>query len=83
MAIKWKSVYMLGIGGISMSAIAYILHSHNVKIMGSDISYNKQVDNLIKENILEFSKGNNKSFVEKCDAVIYSSAISSANSDLD
>ena len=82
MAIKWKSVYMLGIGGISMSAIAYILHSHNVKIMGSDISYNKQIDNLIKENILEFSKGNNKSFVEKCDAVIYSSAISSDNSDL-
>lgn len=82
MAIKWKSVYMLGIGGISMSAIAYILHSHNVKIMGSDISYNKQIDNLIKENILEFSKGNNKSFVEKCDAIIYSSAISSDNSDL-
>ncbi len=65
-----------------MSAIAHLLNDKRIKIYGSDISFNKQIDNLIKSEILTFSKDGNKKFVDRCDAVIYSSAIPNDNKDL-
>ena len=77
-----RKVYMIGVGGISMSAIAQILHSYGIKIYASDINCNKLIEKLINENIITFRKGSCSDYVRKCDAVIYTSAASDDNKDL-
>lgn len=79
---KVNKVYMIGVGGISMSAIAKILHTQGIKIYASDICCNKHIEKLINENIITFRKGSCSDFVRKCDAVIYTSAVSDNNKDL-
>ena len=79
---KVKKIYMIGVGGISMSALAVILHHQGKKILASDIVLNKQIKALIDKNIITFQKGTCANFVRQCDAVIYTSAIDENNRDL-
>ncbi len=81
MLSDFKSFYIIGIGGISMSAIAKILKKENFIIYGSDIVNSEIIENLKKENI-EVVIGQAPEFVEKCDAVIVTGAISDDNSDV-
>ena len=43
---KYKHIHLIGIGGISMSAIAETLKNWNFKVTGSDLSQSKITDNL-------------------------------------
>ena len=76
-----KSVYIIGIGGISLSAIAVFLRKVGIKVYGSDICDSDIVQRLIK---LGFSIkiGAAEEYVKLADAVIYTSAISIDNKDL-
>lgn len=38
---KYKHVHMIGIGGISMSGIAEILHNFGIFVTGSDVTRSK------------------------------------------
>ncbi len=76
-----KSFYIIGIGGISMSAIAQILKNQGYEIYGADAVKSEMTDFLKSKNI-EVLIGNAPNFVEKCDAVIKTGAISEDNSDL-
>lgn len=77
--------YFIGIGGISMSALALLLKSKGEYVSGSDISAERE--ETFKRNGIKFflNKGKNKQKYEEIrltDVVIYSSAISSEDNEL-
>ena len=78
---KYNSVYIIGIGGISLSAIALILQAKGIKVYGSDLTNSNIIDNLIKKGI-NVIIGHCKEFVKVSDAVIYTSAIADDDCDL-
>ncbi len=71
---KYKHVHMIGIGGISMSGIAEILHNFGVFVTGSDVTKSKITDRLSSHGIF-VSIGHETNLVKKSDLVVYSAAI--------
>ena len=78
----YKHIYMVGIGGISMSGIAEILKHWNYEVSGSDIAKSSQVDWLeergIKVNIGQVSEN----IHDDIDLVIYTAAVKKDNPEL-
>lgn len=68
-----SGLYFLGIGGISMSAIALILAEKGYSISGYDRTLSDVTDKLEKNNIKVYSEFH-ASQLENCGAVIYSAA---------
>ena len=80
--LKKKScVHFVGIGGISMSALAEILYNRGHKVTGSDINDSDIVEHLRSLGI-EVSIGHNGSNVEGADIVINTAAVHSDNVEL-
>ncbi len=71
---QYKHIHLIGVGGISMSAIAEVLHNWGIFVTGSDTSRTKITDKLASHGIF-VSIGHNTSLVEKADFVIHSAAI--------
>ncbi len=71
---QYKHIHMIGIGGVSMSGIAEILHNWGVFVTGSDCTRTKITDRLSSHGIF-VSIGHNTNLVEKADLVIYSAAV--------
>jgi len=71
---QYKHIHMIGIGGVSMSGIAEILHNWGIFVTGSDCTRTKTTDRLSSHGIF-VSIGSNTNLVEKADLVIYSAAI--------
>ena len=71
---KYKKIHMIGIGGISMSGIAEILHNFGILVTGSDATRSKITDRLSSRGIF-VSIGHDLSLVKKSDLVVYSAAI--------
>ena len=71
-----KKIHMIGIGGISMSAIALFLKKNGYEVTGSDQNGSDMIDVLKKENIDVFI-GSNAELVKDADFVVYTSAITS------
>ncbi len=78
---KYKKIHMIGIGGVSMSGIAEILHSWGFKVSGSNNCSNENTDKLIKAGI-EVKIGHNAENVVGSDVVVYTAAISKDNPEL-
>jgi len=78
---KYNKIHMIGIGGVSMSGIAEILHNWNFKVSGSNNSSNENVDKLIQAGI-QVKIGHNAENVEGSDVVVYTAAISQDNPEL-
>ena len=76
-----KRIHFIGIGGISMSGIAEILHAKGSIITGSDMQMNKTVQNLIDKGI-NITIGEDASLIDNADIVVYTAAISDDNSEL-
>lgn len=76
-----KIIHFIGIGGISMSGIAEILHEKGAIITGSDASSSKLTNKLENKGIKIYI-GENPNLVEKADIVIYTAAISEENTEL-
>lgn len=72
---KYKRVHMLGIGGVSMSGIARILHHFNVTVTGSDIYPDSENVQKLISNGIDVTAGPNFENISKADAVIFSAAI--------
>lgn len=75
------NIYFLGIGGISMSALAVICHERGHKVSGSDISPSKTVQKLRSMGI-DVQIGHQKSDFSEIDLVVFNAAISSENPEL-
>lgn len=69
-----NKIHMIGIGGVSMSAIAIILKKEGYTVTGSDRSGSDMIDILTENNIPVFI-GSNAELVKGTDAVVYTSAI--------
>ena len=76
-----QTIYIIGIGGISLSALARILQEKNIEVLGSDLTENEMIEALIKDGF-EIKIGSAHEFVKRADAVIYTSAVSNDNSDI-
>ena len=79
---KYKNVYFIGIGGISMSGLAEILKSKSLNVSGSDIKTSDITNKLeslgIKVNIGHSSNN----ITEELDLVIYTAAVKKDNPEL-
>ena len=71
---KYKHIHMIGIGGISMSGIAEILHNWGIFVTGSDAVRSRITDRLSSHGIF-VSIGHETNLVKKADLVVYSAAI--------
>lgn len=71
---KYKHIHMIGIGGISMSGIAEILHNFGIFVTGSDCTRSKITDRLASRGIL-VSIGHDTNLVKKADLVVYTAAV--------
>ncbi len=78
---KGKKFHFIGIGGISMSALARFLKRDGFYVQGSDETINAEVKKLIKSKIKVFL-GHSKNNVLNADVVVYSSAIHEDNPEL-
>ena len=71
---KYKHIHLIGIGGISMSAIAETLHSWGHTVTGSDAVQSKITDNLNSHEI-KTTIGHDLKNSKKADLIVYSAAI--------
>lgn len=78
---KYKHIHLIGIGGVSMSAIAETLNNWNFLVTGSDISKSVITDNLNKHGIKTVI-GHDLENSKKADLIIYSAAISETDPEM-
>ncbi|MBQ3116266.1 MAG: UDP-N-acetylmuramate--L-alanine ligase [Clostridia bacterium] len=78
---KLKSVHFVGVGGISMSALALFCIDRKIAVSGSDINANSLTENL--ENLgAKIYYTHSEKNVSDCDLLVYSSAVLDANPEL-
>lgn len=78
---NYKNIHLIGIGGISMSAIARLLDSEGLNISGSDTGENKEIIKLKSLGIKIYDK-HSEDNVKGKDLVIYSRAIKDDNPEI-
>ncbi len=71
---QYKSIYMIGIGGVSMSGIAEILKHWGFTVIGSDCSESDTTKKLNLDGI-HVIIGHDVNMVAKADLVVYTAAI--------
>lgn len=76
-----KSVYFLGIGGITMSSLAHVTHVHGFKVGGSDRTLSPLTDRLAAEGI-EIFEGHRREQLDGYDALVYTVAVSADTPEL-
>ncbi len=76
---KLKSVHFIGIGGISMSALAEVLLSDGVKVSGSDSKESKMVKKLESDGAIIYIGHKEENIGDNLDLVVYTDAISDDN----
>lgn len=78
---KYNHIHLIGIGGISMSAIAETLHNWNFYVTGSDLNQSSITDTLVKHGI-PVVIGHDTENANKADFIIYSAAISETDPEM-
>jgi UDP-N-acetylmuramate--alanine ligase len=76
-----KNIHFIGIGGISMSGLAEILHNEGYNISGSDITSSNITDKLEKMK-MEIHIGHSESNIKDPNLVVYTAAIKESNPEL-
>lgn len=79
---NYKKIYMVGIGGISMSGIAEILKHWNYNVSGSDSTSSHQTEWLISNGIHVNIGQVKENIKEDIDLVVYTAAIKQDNPEL-
>ncbi len=79
--IKYKKIYFIGIGGVSMSGIAHTLKHFGFDVSGSDATNSDTIKFLIDSGIPVYI-GTNPENIKKVDLVVYTAAISKDNPEL-
>lgn len=76
-----KNIHFVGIGGVSMSALAEIMHLKGYTVTGSDMNRSGMVEHLQRAGI-RISVGHAAEHVSGADLVVYTAAISKDNPEL-
>ena len=79
---KHKNIYMIGIGGISMSGIAHILTKWGYNVTGSNNESNSMTDELIKNGIKVYIPHDYNNINNSIDLIVYTAAIKDDNPEL-
>ena len=74
---KNKKIHFIGVGGVSMSALAMYLKNKGFTVSGSDISI--QDDTFLSRLGIKVYRKHDKENIKNCDVVVYTSAISEDN----
>ncbi|HPW99283.1 MAG TPA: UDP-N-acetylmuramate--L-alanine ligase [Sedimentibacter sp.] len=82
MKYNFNHIYFIGIGGISMSALAEIMLEEGIRVSGSDRSDSKIIKNLQKSGADIYIKHDSKNIGDDIDLVVYTSAIAEDNPEL-
>ncbi|WP_276861808.1 UDP-N-acetylmuramate--L-alanine ligase [Anaerococcus tetradius] len=77
----YKYVHFIGIGGISMSGLAQLLHAKGYEVSGSDRSDSKIINHL-RDLGIEIFIGQKKENIKNPDLVVYTDAILDDNEEL-
>jgi UDP-N-acetylmuramate--alanine ligase len=77
---KEKRIFLIGIGGIGMSALARLYHARGLGVSGSDATRSEMTDALSKEGI-RVTIGHAGRIPKMTDEVIYNRAIRKENAD--
>lgn len=80
--IKHKKVHFIGIGGISMSALAEILLEKNFQVSGSDTNSSKATERLKSKGAKIYIGQISENITSDIDLVVYTAAISEDNEEL-
>ncbi len=75
---KAEDIYFIGIGGVSMSSLARMLHDLGVSVTGSDRTRSDITDELCEDGI-KVRIGHSGEGLERCSAFVYNAAISPDN----
>jgi UDP-N-acetylmuramate--alanine ligase len=79
---KYQHIYMVGIGGISMSGIAEILNKWGFKVSGSDSTKSSQTE-WLENNGIHVNIGHlSENITDDIDLVVYTAAIKADNPEL-
>lgn len=76
---EYQNIYLIGIGGIGLSALARLLKNKGKKVTGSDQSLSKNLLLLQQEGIKVYQKHLSKNITSKTDLVIHTTAIPKDN----
>lgn len=76
-----KHIHFVGIGGAGMSGIAEVLHNLGYMVSGSDIHENR-VTRHLQEMGIDVVQGHAQSHINGSDVVVYSSAVTQDNPEL-
>lgn len=76
-----QQIHFIGIGGISLSALAIMLKKQGYKITGSDICQNKETK-MLQKNGIEVFIGHSQQNVKGANLVVFSSAIKPDNPEI-
>ena len=82
MLYKFNHIYFIGIGGISMSALAEIMLEEGIKVSGSDRSDSKIIKKLQTSGADIHIRHDEKNISGDIDLLVYTSAISDDNPEL-
>jgi UDP-N-acetylmuramate--alanine ligase len=78
---RYKNIYMIGIGGTSMSGIAEILKNWGFSVTGSDL-YQSEYTDALTANGIPVKIGHDMESVSRADLVVYTAAISADDPEL-
>ncbi|MBR3249246.1 MAG: UDP-N-acetylmuramate--L-alanine ligase [Clostridia bacterium] len=78
---KYKTVHMIGIGGVSMSGIAEILQNWGFTVTGSDANQSAITEELNSRGI-KVTIGHNLENLKNADIVVYSAAVNKEDPEL-
>ncbi|MBD3286179.1 UDP-N-acetylmuramate--L-alanine ligase, partial [candidate division WOR-3 bacterium] len=76
-----KHIHMVGIGGIGMSGLAYIIHNLGFEVAGSDLKESEITERLVKAGI-RVETGHKKENLKEADVLVISSAIPRDNPEI-
>lgn len=71
---KYKNIHLIGIGGISMSAIAETLKSWGHNVTGSDL-HESEITEKLKKDGIKVAIGHDVNLAKNADLIIYNAAI--------
>lgn len=77
-----QKIHFIGIGGISMSGLAQIMHTHNFTISGSDMASSQTTQFLQSLGITVFCGHSSANIANDIDLVVYTAAIKADNPEL-
>lgn len=78
---KNKKIHLIGIGGVSMSGIAYMLKDMGAIVTGSDANSSALTSKLIKDGI-NVCIGSDVTLIKNADIIVYTAAIKETDTEL-